>query len=103
MSFEHIYKPRLHRIAGCNASTLAVTVDGRAVEARAGDTLLTVLLNHDGWVRDSEFGDGKRSGFCVMGACQDCWVTLSDGRRLRACTTLAVSGMAIVRKQGTHV
>jgi hypothetical protein len=30
-----------------------------------------------------------------MGACQDCWVVLADGRRLRACTTLAEDGMAL--------
>jgi predicted molibdopterin-dependent oxidoreductase YjgC len=31
-----------------------------------------------------------------MGACQDCWVELTDGRRLRACTTLVEDGMAVV-------
>jgi len=36
-----------------------------------------------------------RAGFCLMGACQDCWVALTDGRRLRACTTLAEDGMAL--------
>ena len=30
-----------------------------------------------------------------MGACQDCWVTLADGRRLRACTTAVLPGMAV--------
>ena len=29
-----------------------------------------------------------RAGFCLMGACQDCWVRLRDGERLRACSTL---------------
>jgi NADH dehydrogenase/NADH:ubiquinone oxidoreductase subunit G len=30
-----------------------------------------------------------------MGACQDCWVRLEDGRRLRACTTLVTDGLAV--------
>ena len=28
-----------------------------------------------------------------MGACQDCWVQLESGERLRACTTPLVPGM----------
>ena len=49
-------------------------------------------------VRDSEFGDGARAGFCLMGACQDCWVRDGAGRRVRACTTPAVDGMDIVTR-----
>jgi predicted molibdopterin-dependent oxidoreductase YjgC len=30
-----------------------------------------------------------------MGACQDCWVWLADGSRLRACTTLLAEGMQV--------
>ena len=43
-------------------------------QALAGDTLLVALLTNGRRVRDSEFGDGTRAGFCLMGACQDCWV-----------------------------
>jgi NADH dehydrogenase/NADH:ubiquinone oxidoreductase subunit G len=31
-----------------------------------------------------------------MGACQDCWVALEDGTRLRACTSFVGDGMRIV-------
>jgi hypothetical protein len=31
-----------------------------------------------------------------MGACQDCWVALADGRRLRACTSMIEPGMELV-------
>jgi NADH dehydrogenase/NADH:ubiquinone oxidoreductase subunit G len=61
----------------------------------AGDTVLTALLTAGRRVRDSEFGDGPRAGFCVIGVCQDCWVTLAGGQRLRACTTPVREGMAI--------
>jgi NADH dehydrogenase/NADH:ubiquinone oxidoreductase subunit G len=33
-----------------------------------------------------------------MGACQDCWVWMADGRRVRACTTPAAPGMSIVTR-----
>jgi NADH dehydrogenase/NADH:ubiquinone oxidoreductase subunit G len=45
----------------------------------------------------SEFGDGPRAGFCLMGACQDCWVAVEGMGRVRACTTLAQDGMAVRR------
>jgi len=30
-----------------------------------------------------------------MGACQDCWVRLADGKSLRACQTMIEPGMHI--------
>ena len=59
------------------------------------DTVLTALLTAGPFVRRSEFGDGPRAGFCVMGACQDCWVFLETGARIRACTSMAADGMRL--------
>ncbi len=53
-------------------------------------------------VRDSEFGDGPRAGFCLMGACQDCWVWTPAGERLRACSTPAEAGMDVLTRPPTH-
>ncbi len=86
---------RLVRVAERERARIAIRIDGRTVEALTGDTLLTAILLHRGHLRHSEFGDGPRAGFCLMGACQDCWVRLEDGRRLRACTTLAADGLAV--------
>ncbi len=71
-------------------------LDGRIVDARSGDTLLTAMLLNGTRLRRSEFTGGDRAGFCLMGACQDCWVNLGDRRRLRACTTLVSAGMAVM-------
>jgi hypothetical protein len=46
-------------------------------------------------VRHSDIGNDARAGFCLMGACQECWVWLGAGRRVRACTTLVSEGMKI--------
>ena len=70
-------------------------IDGESAHALAGDTLLVALLTHGRRVRDSEFGDGPRAGFCLMGACQDCWVWRDSGERLRACSTPAQEGMQL--------
>lgn len=73
-----------------------ITVDGAPVMALAGDTLLVALLTAGTHLRESEFGDGKRAGFCLMGACQDCWVWTESGERLRACSTEIAEGMSIL-------
>jgi len=75
-------------------------VDGRPVEALAGDSLLTALLINGARLRVNEFGGGPRAGFCLMGACQDCWVRLEDGRRLRACATPVAAGMRVLTDAG---
>ncbi len=86
-----------HRInAGSDRAVIALSIDGRAVTGLDGDTLLSVLIMHRGALRRAEAGGDLRAGFCGMGACQDCWITLVDGRRVRACSTLAEAGMAIV-------
>ena len=87
---------RFVRLAETGRKTFPITVDGVVREAAEGDTLMVALLTGVSGLRDSEFGDGRRAGFCLMGACQDCWVWTTDGDRLRACTTPAVTGMSIV-------
>jgi predicted molibdopterin-dependent oxidoreductase YjgC len=77
-------------------ATVPFTIDGEAVEAREGDLLMTAILLHRPALRRFEFGDADRAGFCFMAACQDCWVSLADGRRVRACSTLVEPGMAVV-------
>lgn len=54
-------------------NTFAITVDGFATQAVKGDVLMVALLTSHDARRDPKFGDSHRTGFCVMGACQDCW------------------------------
>lgn len=89
---------RFVRLAERNRAAVEISVDGTPVPALAGDTLLVVLLTHGRRVRDSEFGDGPRAGFCLMGACQDCWVWTESGERLRACSTPVQAGMSVLTR-----
>jgi D-hydroxyproline dehydrogenase subunit gamma len=86
---------QLHRLAGADRRKISLNLGAIRIEALEGDTLLTALLIAGHHLRRSEFGDGSRAGFCLMGACQDCWVTFADGRRTRACTTPAEDGMVL--------
>ena len=87
---------RFVRVAEKGRRTFEIVIDGKRALAAEGDTLMVALLTSQEALRDSEFGDGRRAGFCVMGACQDCWVWLADHSRVRACTTVVVDGMHVL-------
>lgn len=87
------------RLLDQDRPALSFTLDGAPVQARAGDTLLTAILAAGaGHVRQSEFGDGPRAGFCWMGACQDCFVIVEGRGARRACGTLVEPGMKVRRR-----
>lgn len=78
---------RFIRLGEKHRPSLHFEVDGRTIEAFEGDTVLAAVLASGDRLRKSEFDEGHRAGFCLMGACQDCWMWTADGQRLRACTT----------------
>jgi D-hydroxyproline dehydrogenase subunit gamma len=86
----------LQRVAEQGRRVVRFTLDGRPAEALEGDTILTAMLTNGDQLRRSEFADSPRAGFCLMGACQDCWVRTEDGERLRACGTFIVEGLRLV-------
>jgi len=90
---------RFQRLAETGRPPVSLTVDGLPVTALAGDTLMVALLTNGPALRRSEFGDDRRAGFCLMGACQDCWVWTADGERLRACGTEVRDGLKILTEQ----
>ncbi len=91
--------PLFRRIGEGGRAVVPIEVDGVPIPAREGDTLLVAILTNGDRARTSEFGDGARAGFCLMGACQDCWVWTVDGARLRACTTPVAAGLEIVTRE----
>ena len=90
---------RFVRLAETDRAPLELRVDGKVISALEGDTLLTALLQAGRRLRASEFGDGERAGFCLMGACQVCWVWTEQGGRLRACSTFVTPGMSVLTEQ----
>ena len=84
---------QFQRLADRNRRAIKFQLDGGEIEALEGDTLLTAILLRRGHLRDGDFGAGPRAGFCLMGACQDCWIWQSDGKRLRACSIYATEGL----------
>lgn len=90
---------RFVRLAEDQRQRVDFLVDGVTVSALEGDTLLVALLVNGLSVRRSEFGGEVRAGFCLMAACQDCWVWTEAGERLRACDTPVQANMSIVTEQ----
>ncbi|MDH0745624.1 (2Fe-2S)-binding protein [Pseudomonas sp. GD03842] len=90
----------LKRLAELDREVLPFTLDGQPTQGLRGDTLLTAVLTGADRLRGSDFSAEPRAGFCLMGACQDCWVRLGDGRRVRACSTLLEAGLSVVREPG---
>jgi predicted molibdopterin-dependent oxidoreductase YjgC len=83
------------RVAETGRAPVRFRLDGREVSGLDGDSVLTAVLTNAGHVRISEFSTAVRAGFCLMGACQDCWMWTEGEDRLRACTTPVKAGLAL--------
>ena len=87
---------RLVRAIVPSGPPVHIFVDGAEVAAYAGESVLVAVLAARDALRRHEFSDEPRAGFCLMGACQDCWMWLADHQRVRACTTVVADGMCIL-------
>ena len=87
--------PQLQRVAEMDRQLVEIEIDGWQLSAMVGDTILVAMLTQRGLLRQKQEGEAAGAGFCLMGACQDCWVWLEDGRRVRACTTYVEHGLRI--------
>ena len=88
------------RLKETGREPIAFKLNGHFVQALKGDTVLTAILTNQGFLRHSDHQNQPRAGFCLMGACQDCWVTLESGESVRACTTAIEPNMHIVTNFG---
>ena len=95
-------KSLMWRVAERDRPRCDYFLDGLPQSALVGDTVLTAILAHGTRLRQSEFSGGPRAGFCLMGACQDCWVWLEDGTRFRACSTLIEPAMRVLTRSPAH-
>jgi predicted molibdopterin-dependent oxidoreductase YjgC len=95
---DRISPGQFRRVAERERRRITLTLNGIEIDALEGDTVLTAILTVWQHLRIAEFTEAPRAGFCLMGACQDCWVATADGRALRACTTYLAEGMAIVTR-----
>jgi hypothetical protein len=82
-------------VARRRSTPVTFIFDGEPVVAFEGESLLCAILRSRARLRRSEVDGAPRAGFCLMGACQDCWVWLATGRMVRACTTPVEGGITV--------
>jgi predicted molibdopterin-dependent oxidoreductase YjgC len=75
------------------SDTFQITVDDRAVECRAGETIAAALIEAgiDAW-RVTRRDGARRGLFCGIGVCFDCLVSVNGDRPVRACLATARPG-----------
>jgi sarcosine oxidase subunit alpha len=80
---------------------VAITVDGKAVAARSGDTVAAALLvagiDH---CRTTPVTGAPRAPYCLMGVCFDCLVTIDGVGSRQACLVPVHDGMKVETQQG---
>ena len=80
---------------------VALTVDGRAVQARGGDTVAAALLAAGiGHCRTTPVTGAPRAPYCLMGVCFDCLVTIDGVGSRQACLVPVRAGMTVETQQG---
>lgn len=87
--------PRAKRLGETGRAVVHLQVDGVAIEALEGDTVLTAILLSTGRTGTDAFNKTIQAGFCLMGSCQSCWIWTADARRLRACDTEVQEGLKL--------
>mgnify|MGYP003145951565 CR=1 FL=1 len=81
------------------ADRIEVTLDGRPLVARRGETVAAVLAANGVTTFRSTGFDSPRGLFCGMGVCQDCLVEVDGRANQRACMTKIDAPMAIRRQR----
>ncbi len=88
------------RLAESGAS-VALTIDGRTVQARSGDTVAAALLAAGiERCRTTPVTGAPRAPYCLMGVCFDCLVTIDGVGSRQACLVPVRDGMTVETQQG---
>jgi predicted molibdopterin-dependent oxidoreductase YjgC len=82
---------------------LSVYFDGRAITARAGDSVAAALLAGGVTVtRQTPVTGAARGPYCMMGACFDCLAVVDGRPSVQTCMTQVRDGMRIERQDGAR-
>jgi len=94
----------LRRIEGSAArAAVAFTVEGRPVQAAAGDTLAVALLQAGCAVfRETPLSGAPRGPLCLMGVCFECLVEVDGRANVQACMVPVREGMQVRLQRGAR-
>ena len=82
-------------------AAVAITVDGKPIRARVGDTVAVALLaagiDH---CRTTPVTGAPRAPYCLMGVCFECLVTVDGVGSRQGCLVPVRDGMAVETQTG---
>ena len=89
------------RLPEAGGATIALTVDGQEIAARAGDSVAAALLAAGiAACRTTPISGAARAPYCLMGVCFDCLVTIDGVGNRQACLVAARVGMRVETQRG---
>ena len=91
------------RLPDDNRPTIALSIDGKAIEAREGDTVAAALLAAGVMVaRTTPVKETPRAPYCMMGVCFDCLMEIDGVGSRQACLVPVRNGMVVRTQQGAR-
>jgi len=84
-----------------DGAAVALTIDGKTVQARSVDTVAAALLAAGlDRCRTTPVTGAPRLPYCLMGVCFDCLVTIDGVGSRQACLVPVREGMKVETQQG---
>jgi len=88
---------------GFEAARVNLVVEGRPVQARAGDSVAAAMLEAGVTVfRETPVSGAPRAPLCLMGVCFDCLVEVDGRPNVQACMTPVAEGMRVRLQHGAR-
>lgn len=88
---------------GAEGARVSLQVEGRAVQARAGDSVAAAMLLAGVSVfRETPVSGAPRAPLCLMGVCFDCLVEVDGRPNVQACMTPVAEGMQVRLQHGAR-
>lgn len=89
------------RAADAEGKTVRLTVDGRAIAARVGDSVAAALIAAGiRRSRTTPVSGAARGPYCMMGVCFECLVTVDGVGNRQGCLVPVAEGMVVETQQG---
>ena len=99
--FSHSTGAGMFTPVGSPEATITIFLHGRALPARAGETIAACLLRAGvPYLRTTPVSGAPRLPYCMIGHCFDCLVEIDGVGSRQACLSLVVEGMRVQTQQG---
>jgi D-hydroxyproline dehydrogenase subunit gamma len=89
------------RLPDSGAKTVSLTIEGRHIDTRPGDTVAAALLaagfDH---CRTTPVSGAPRAPYCMMGVCFECLVTIDGVGNRQGCLVPVREGMRVELQHG---